>query len=99
LRALYAIPCSYSLAGFEEKNLKLDLHSHPDIDGTKGASGYLGNGIVMGDMAMIIGRYKRFQNDYNKNLPNHYLYHKYSQTLYYYTPWKHNTFIKKNNIK
>ena len=29
------------------------------------------------------------------NLPNNYVYHKYSQNLYYYTPWKPDIFIKK----
>ena len=78
---------------FNEKQLTFDIHSHPNENGTKGASGVLPSGNYIGDMQRVTYRYYRLQNE-NVPLPNHYIYHKHSNVLYHYTPWDNSIFIK-----
>ena len=77
------------------------IHSHPAIDGTKGASS--------GDMTRVNDLYKNefhsknihqwfIQNGQSTIFPKHYVYHKFSSVLYYYVPnGKSNIFIRKIN--
>ena len=58
------------LSKYNDLNRLFGMHSHPDQDGTKGAS----------DMTIF---------------PKHYVFHKQSQVLYYYDPWKPNYYIRK----
>ncbi|GAA0875037.1 hypothetical protein GCM10009118_14450 [Wandonia haliotis] len=68
-------------------SLSFDIHSHPDKNGTKGASGYRGKDqSYYGDMAIISRSYKKLKSEGLK-LPPHYVYHRESKTLYEYTPW------------
>lgn len=81
--------------GFTENALTFEIHSHPSPTGTKGASGDMRqiNGLYTGDMQRITRRYYRFRNE-GIDLPNHYVYHKYSNNLYHYTPFESNIFIR-----
>lgn len=78
--------------GLSMENQFFDLHSHPAPDGTKGGSGY--GRLYGGDKKLIINKYHRAKEQ-GVSLPTHYVYHKYSKTLYQYTPWSSNVYIKK----
>ena len=91
---------------FNELNMVFDLHSHPgngSDEGTRGAS-------LDVDMPYITRRYYRFKNagmnhpdvwfnsgGRNSVFPKHYVYHKRSTTLYHYTPWTPNIYIRHVN--
>lgn len=77
-------------ASFSERNMKFDLHSHPDSK--SGPSGHIyspaPNSKVTDyysgtDAAVVNGRYERMGNSY----PNHYVYNADQTTIYHYTPW------------
>ena len=74
-----------------------------------GASGYT-DYTYFGDMANIAALYNVYKKAGMKNIhtwftkdgnqivfPKHYIYHKYSQNLYYYDPWKPNYYIRRVN--
>ncbi|MDR1198834.1 MAG: hypothetical protein LBK94_07470 [Prevotellaceae bacterium] len=100
-----SVSSSYGMEKFDELDLIVDIHSHPGDatwEGTKGAS--------IGDMNNVINRYYRFEEagmintnkwfsteGRNTVFPKHYLYHKHSRTLYHYTPWKNNIYIRQVN--
>ena len=97
---------SYRMERFNELDMVFDLHSHPGYgnleEGTRGASDY--------DKRYINGRYDRFKDAGMSNtnvwfnsgggnsvFPKHYVYHVRSTTLYHYTPWVPNVYIRKVN--
>ncbi|MFP4664303.1 MAG: JAB-like toxin 1 domain-containing protein, partial [Bacteroidales bacterium] len=101
------VTMSTALSGYNEFNQIFNIHSHPAVDGTKGGSPCTPLG---GDMCNIRRRYRRFQNAGMKRtdtwfkkgnqwtvFPKHYVYHKQSKTLYNYTPWKNNVFIRETS--
>lgn len=52
-------------------------------------------------MRTIANRYEIFTNagrKYPEEFPSHYIYHKESQNLYYYTPWNPSIFVRKIGI-
>ena len=68
---------------YNSLNLTLNIHSHPDVDGTKGAS--------MGDMPGIRSFYEYWKKEHqnsnpSKEFPLFFVYHRQSSTLYQYTP-------------
>ena len=75
------------LKNFTELDLKISIHSHPDPDGTKGASHAYGTGD--GDYPNVI----RFKHRWDKagktpnDFPKHGVYHKETKTMYWYSPW------------
>jgi JAB-like toxin 1 len=71
---------------FDEMDLTYDLHSHPSPTGTPGAS-YAGG---VGDWRNVIAFYNRWiaSGREGNEFPIHGVYHKYTNTIYYYTPWK-----------
>ena len=99
------VTMSTSLSRYNEFNQIFNIHSHPGDatwEGTKGAS--------TGDQNIVINRYNRFQGAGMKHpdvwfkkdgqwtvFPKNYVYHKQSKTLYNYTPWKSNIFIRKTS--
>lgn len=93
-------------------NMTFDLHSHPSPTGTKGGSGnHMGSGgDHIGDMSRITGMYNKYKSAGMKNIhtwfeydgknikfPSFYLYHKESNTLYHYTPFDNDIFIRNVN--
>ena len=103
-----AVAMSTSLAGYNEYTQVFKIHSHPAIDGTKGASGF--GHYYSGDMANIEHLRRRFQNVGMRDVntwfqnngqwtifPKHYIYHKQSRVLYHYTPWENSIYIRKIN--
>ncbi|MCQ2256762.1 MAG: DUF6443 domain-containing protein [Bacteroidaceae bacterium] len=79
---------------FQETNMIFDIHSHPSvIDDVQGASGYSKTGLYQYDMSNVTNQYYRLR----EKMPPHYVYHRNSNTLYYYNPW--NPSIKKGIIK
>ncbi len=82
-----------SKEGLTMENQYFHMHSHPAVDGTKGASGYGKTSYNGGDMSYIVGQYNKASKR-NISLPTHYVYHKQSKTLYQYTPWVPNIYIK-----
>ena len=89
------------LQGIKENNMIFDIHSHPSVDGTKGGSGYYKYNetpIPNSDIWNIRMMYQRYNYDI-KRLPPHYVYHRYSNNLYQYTPYAWNIYIKRiNNV-
>ena len=82
-----------SKEGLTMANQFFSIHSHPSINGTKGGSGYQKREWG-GDREIIINEYYK-ATEQGIQLPAHYVYHKYSKTIYQYTPWASNIFIKK----
>ncbi|MCG8574237.1 MAG: hypothetical protein MI810_05075, partial [Flavobacteriales bacterium] len=77
----------------DEKMLTSVIHSHPDVNGTEGASGDEGS-YYTGDMQLILERSRRFKK-WGLKLPTHYVYHKHTQIVYKYTPYRSDIFIGK----
>ena len=73
------------------RELKWIVHSHPRIDGTEGASyrlNHLGN-YDSGDMSNVINNYNTWIKEGNNPylFPKHYIYHRYTSIVYYYSPF------------
>jgi hypothetical protein len=90
-------PAAYHV-GRDEMTQFFEIHSHPDSDGTKGASGdwRKTKGVITGDFSRIRDRNDRFI-EANKRLFPHYVYHKHSKVLYYYTPENASIYVRKIN--
>jgi RHS repeat-associated protein len=71
----------YGVSGVDKFNLLWTIHSHPDPQGTAGASGYK-NSMDMGN----INRLKKQFDEMGIALPSHYVYFKKNSTLYQFTP-------------
>ena len=96
---------------YNKMNCVFMMHSHCWPDGTKGASKLLiGNTWGKCDMASITSDYNFYERQGMKNInvwfkyqdtytvfPKHYVYHKYSNNLYFYDVWVNNYFIRKIN--
>ena len=86
---------------YKDLDITFSLHSHPKGGkDTQKASGYSKTGY-RGDMRTIANRYEIFTNagrKYPEEFPSHYIYHKESQNLYYYTPWNPSIFVRKIGI-
>ena len=96
---------------YNEMNCTFTMHSHCWPDGTKGASiDKKGNTLTGGDMYSINIQHTRFENQGMRDInvwfkykdtytvfPKHYVYHKYSNNLYFYDVWVNNYFIRKIN--
>ena len=96
---------------YNEMNCIFTMHSHCWPDGTKGASiDKKGNTLIGGDMYSITIQHTRFENQGMRDInvwfkyqntytvfPKHYVYHKYSNNLYFYDVWVNNYFIRKIN--
>ncbi|MDH6311927.1 hypothetical protein M2137_000686 [Parabacteroides sp. PFB2-10] len=97
---------SLNLDRFNKFDMVFNMHSHPGDnkgwEGTKGASGV--------DIQNVTSRYQSYRNagmthpdqwfktnGRNTVFPKHYVFHKLSSTLYHYTPWQSNVFIRKIN--
>lgn len=78
--------------GLTMANQFFAMHSHPDPNGTKGGSGY--GRYYGGDRRYIINKYKSAKEQ-GIPLPTYYVYHKHSNTIYQYTPWSSDIYIKK----
>lgn len=76
-----------------ELNMYATIHSHPKI---KEASGYE-EGNMSGDKRRIELRSELFLSHGKQTMPRHYVYHKLSRGLYYYTPTNSGIFIRKMN--
>lgn len=79
--------------GLTMANQFFGMHSHPDPNGTKGGSGYQDREWG-GDRSFIINRFNSAK-DQGISLPTYYVYHKHSKTIYQYTPWSSDIYIKK----
>ena len=86
----------FKYAHYKESDMLFDIHSHPSVkDDIRGASGGdRKTNQYYGDMKHVTFRYYRFRDKYRKKLPPHYVYHKKSRNLYYYTPWTPSIFIR-----
>ncbi|MDH6342443.1 RHS repeat-associated protein [Parabacteroides sp. PFB2-12] len=96
---------SLNMDRFNKYDMVFNMHSHPGDKswvGTKGASS--------GDTYNVRERYQNYRNTgmthpdqwfktdgRNTVFPKHYVFHKQSSTLYHYTPWQSNVFIRKIN--
>lgn len=82
---------------FKAQDLKFNIHSHPDKDGTKGGSGYIqGSNLYVPNTDADVVNY--LYNKLNGKTPSMYVYHRFTQNIYQYTPWKPNAKIW-NNIQ
>jgi RHS repeat-associated protein len=84
-----------SLSIFDEKDVTIALHSHPGENDTKGAS-YAGGRGDWKNVIKYYGRWTKSGKDPHK-FPTHGVYHRYSRTIFYYTPW--NKSIKGHTFK
>lgn len=96
---------------YNEMYCNFTMHSHCWPDGTKGASvDKKGNTLIGGDMYSITIQHTRFENQGMRDInvwfkyqntytvfPKHYVYHKYSNNLYFYDVWVNDYFIRKIN--
>ena len=90
---------------YSESNQVFKMHSHPGVDGTRGAGGNRNSG----DIYNIETLYYKFRNagmeltykwfKYEGKewtiFPKHYIYHPYCNILYNYTPMQSSVFIRK----
>jgi len=80
---------------FKAKDMLFNVHSHSKPNGTKGGSGYNYGGYdIKTGKAYLTGYYDDTDASMSNNLYNStskvmplYVYHRYSQGLYKYTPW------------
>ena len=69
--------------------IRWHAHSHPAIDGTKGASGVTHpSPRITGDYNSAYELYKRAGLKHVEDFPQHLIYHRYTDTWYRYTPWR-----------
>lgn len=82
---------------FENKDKLFEVHTHSRENSAKGASviGNAKDGYMWCYMADISRDYKNRSNHNQLPQPPHYIYHKYTKNIHYYTPWKSSIFIKK----
>lgn len=69
-------------------SLRWTIHSHPDRDGTLGPSGETYPSLLIsGDYNVAYSRYKIIQPNNRSEFPAHFVYHRFSQSVYKYDPW------------
>lgn len=71
---------------FGIENQIYDIHSHPSLGGTKGASH---DDELYDDMDRVRSKYNQFieNGGTHASFAKHYVYHKQSGNMYQYTPW------------
>lgn len=98
------------VSGLSDDEIRWKVHSHPRVDGEKGASNDIIRVGINGqpeygrcDMNNIAKSYKSWIDEKHKSpesFPAHFVYHRYSKNLYYYNNITPNiNFGKLNKLK